>query len=167
MQVDGKVFLGGSTEIKLDELVAKLTAITAARGGMDERIFVRGDRKVDYGTMMKVMGRLSRCGLQARGAGDRNGAGDLTRLKIAGYEIDKSLAASIALHVGVIGWGLVSFSTRALDAKPQESLPVDVISSEQLSQITKGTKTGKKENPKPLVEKVAESEAGSTIRSAR
>jgi outer membrane biosynthesis protein TonB len=77
-------------------------------------------------------------------------------LKIAGYEIDKSLAASIALHVGVIGWGLVSFSTRALDAKPQEALPVDIISSEQLSQITKGTKTGQKENSKPLVEKQGE-----------
>ena len=66
-------------------------------------------------------------------------------MKIAGYEIDKSLAASLALHVGVMGWGLVSFSTRSLDATPQEALPVDIISSEQLSQITKGIKTGQKE----------------------
>ena len=29
---------------------------------MEERIFVRGDRKVDYGTVMKVMGRLSGAG---------------------------------------------------------------------------------------------------------
>ena len=36
--------------------------MTEARGGMDERIFVRGDRKVDYGTVMKVMGRLSGAG---------------------------------------------------------------------------------------------------------
>jgi colicin import membrane protein len=78
-------------------------------------------------------------------------------LKIGGYEIDKSLAASLALHVGVIGWGLVSFSTRSLDAKPQEALPVDIISSEQLSQITKGTKTGQKDNQSPLVEKVGDS----------
>ena len=77
-------------------------------------------------------------------------------MKIAGYEIDKSLAISVALHVGVIGWGLLSFSTRSLDAKPQEALPVDIISSEQLSQITKGIKTGQKENPKPMAEKVAE-----------
>jgi colicin import membrane protein len=78
-------------------------------------------------------------------------------LKIGKVEIDKSLAVSIALHVGVVGWGLVSFSTRSLDAKPQDALPVDIISSEQLSQITKGTKTGQKENTKPLVEKVGES----------
>jgi colicin import membrane protein len=78
-------------------------------------------------------------------------------LKIGKIEIDKSLAASIALHVGVLGWGLVSFSTRALDAKPQESVAVDVISSEQLSQMTKGAKTGAKENSKPPVDKIGES----------
>ena len=40
----------------------KLKAITEARGGTEERIYVRGDRKVDYGTVMKVMGRLSGAG---------------------------------------------------------------------------------------------------------
>jgi biopolymer transport protein TolR len=64
VKVDGKVFLGENTEIQLDELVSKLTAITAARAGMDERIFVRGDKKVDYGTVMKVMGRLSAAGFK-------------------------------------------------------------------------------------------------------
>ena len=29
---------------------------------MDERVYVRGDKKVDYGTMMRVMGRLSAAG---------------------------------------------------------------------------------------------------------
>ena len=48
----------------LDELVAKLKAVTDARGGMDERIYVRGDRQVDYGTVMKVMGRLSSAGFR-------------------------------------------------------------------------------------------------------
>jgi biopolymer transport protein TolR len=31
---------------------------------MDERIFVRGDRKVDYGSVMRVMGRLSAAGFR-------------------------------------------------------------------------------------------------------
>ena len=48
----GQVFLQDS-EIKIDELVAKLKAITAARGGNDERIYVRGDKTVDYGTVMR------------------------------------------------------------------------------------------------------------------
>jgi biopolymer transport protein TolR len=64
VRLDGKVFLGENTEIKLEELVARLTAITSARGGAEERIFVRGDRKVDYGTVMKVMGRLSAAGFK-------------------------------------------------------------------------------------------------------
>ena len=70
--------------------------------------------------------------------------------------IDKTLAASIALHVLVIGWGLVSFSTKAFETTPEESLPVDIISADQIPHVTAGMKTGKKENPKPLVEKVAE-----------
>ena len=53
-----------NTEIPLDELVPKLKAITEARGGAEERIFVRGDRQVDYGTVMKVMGRISAAGFR-------------------------------------------------------------------------------------------------------
>jgi outer membrane biosynthesis protein TonB len=70
-------------------------------------------------------------------------------------KVDKTLVASVALHVLVIGWGLVSFSSKAFES-PEESLPVDIISSDQLAKVTAGMKTGKKENPKPLVEKVAE-----------
>jgi colicin import membrane protein len=71
-------------------------------------------------------------------------------------KVDKTLAASIALHVLVIGWGLVSFSSKAFESTPEESLPVDIISADQLAKVTAGMKTGKKENPKPLVEKVAD-----------
>lgn len=71
-------------------------------------------------------------------------------------KVDKTLVASIALHVAVIGWGLVTFSTRAYESMPDESLPVDIVSADQLAKIAAGMKTGKKENPKPLVEKVAE-----------
>jgi biopolymer transport protein TolR len=60
----GQVFLQ-DTEVTLDELVPKLKAIAGARGGNgEERIYVRGDRSVDYGTVMKVMGRLSAAGFR-------------------------------------------------------------------------------------------------------
>jgi biopolymer transport protein TolR len=62
VQSDGKVFLQ-KDEIALDDLIPKLKAIIDARGGnMDETIYVRGDKKVDYGTMMRVMGRISGAG---------------------------------------------------------------------------------------------------------
>ncbi len=60
---NGAVFLQNS-EIKVEELVPKLQAITQARGGTEERIYVRGDKKVDYGTVMRVMGRLSAAGFR-------------------------------------------------------------------------------------------------------
>jgi outer membrane biosynthesis protein TonB len=71
-------------------------------------------------------------------------------------KVDKTLVASVALHVLVIGWGLVSFSSKAFESIPEETLPVDIISSDQLAKVTAGMKTGKKDNPKPLAEKVAE-----------
>ena len=63
VSLQGKVFLQNS-EIPIEELVPKLKAVTDARGGYDERIYVRGDRKVDYGTVMRVMGRLSSAGFR-------------------------------------------------------------------------------------------------------
>jgi biopolymer transport protein TolR len=63
VDTNGKIFLQNS-EIPVEELVAKLKAVTDARGGFEERIFVRGDRRVDYGTVMRVMGRLSAAGFR-------------------------------------------------------------------------------------------------------
>jgi colicin import membrane protein len=71
-------------------------------------------------------------------------------------KVDKTLVASVALHVLVIGWGMVSFSARSLEAPPPESMPVDIISADQLSKLTAGSKTGEKDKPKPLVEKIAD-----------
>ena len=50
------------TEIPIDEVVAKLEAI--AKTGYEERIFVRGDKAADYGTVMKVMARISAAGFK-------------------------------------------------------------------------------------------------------
>jgi biopolymer transport protein TolR len=50
------------TEIDLDTLAPKLIAI--ANEGYDQRIFVRGDRSVDYGNVMRVMGVLNRAGFR-------------------------------------------------------------------------------------------------------
>lgn len=61
---DGKVFLM-ETEVALNELVPKLTAI--AKQGLEERVFVRGDEVVDYGTVMQVMGTLNAAGFRRIG----------------------------------------------------------------------------------------------------
>ena len=55
----GQVYLQ-ETEIPIDEVVPKLEAI--AQAGYEERIYVRGDKTADYGTVMKVMARISAAG---------------------------------------------------------------------------------------------------------
>jgi len=59
----GKVFIN-DTEVAIADLIPKLKAITDARGGMDERIYMRADKKADYGTVAKVMGQLSGAGFK-------------------------------------------------------------------------------------------------------
>ncbi len=56
---DGAIFLQ-NTPITEDALVEKLGAISA--NGYEQRIFVRGDKAVDYGRVMEVMGLLSAAG---------------------------------------------------------------------------------------------------------
>ena len=56
---DGRIFLQKDV-VPEDALVAKLTAIS--QNGYDQRIFVRGDKSVDYGRVMEVMGLLSQAG---------------------------------------------------------------------------------------------------------
>jgi outer membrane biosynthesis protein TonB len=70
-------------------------------------------------------------------------------------KVDKTLVASVALHVLVLGWAMISFSARSYEVPP-ESLVVDVISADQLAKITAGIKNGEKDKPKPLVEKIAD-----------
>jgi outer membrane biosynthesis protein TonB len=71
-------------------------------------------------------------------------------------KVDKTMMASVALHVLVLGWVMLSFSTKALEMQQEDTVPVEVVSADQLAKAMAGMKTGKKENPKPLVEKVAE-----------
>ena len=61
---DGRVFLQ-ETEVGLEQLLSTLEAI--ADEGVDTRIFVRGDRGTDYGTIMQVMVRISGAGYQRLG----------------------------------------------------------------------------------------------------
>lgn len=61
---EGQIFLQ-ETEIAIDEIVPKLQAI--AQTGYEERIFVRGDRSADYGTVMRVMARISSAGYRNLG----------------------------------------------------------------------------------------------------
>ena len=59
VRADGSIFLQ-ETEVAADQLVPRLTAVTGAKA--DTRIFVRGDRRIAYGSVMEVMGMISAAG---------------------------------------------------------------------------------------------------------
>ena len=60
---EGRIFLQ-ETEVALNELAPRLSAVSEARGGEVGRIFVRGDRTIDYGAVMGVMGTLNAAGFK-------------------------------------------------------------------------------------------------------
>ena len=75
-------------------------------------------------------------------------------------EMKTASIISVALHAAVLLWALISFSGKALDAPSMESLPVDLVTTDQFSKMMKGVKDApKKEEPAPLVEKKAEEKA--------
>ncbi len=55
----GKIWIQ-ETEVELDQLAPRLQAITAQKP--ETRIFVRGDKGIDYGRVMEVMGTLGSAG---------------------------------------------------------------------------------------------------------
>ena len=55
----GQIFLQ-DREIELDALAPRLVAVSGANP--DIRIFVRGDKAIDYGRVMAVMGRINAAG---------------------------------------------------------------------------------------------------------
>ena len=59
IDAEGAIYLQ-DTEIALDELGPRLAAVTERNLGA--RIFVRGDKAVDYGRVMLVMGALAEAG---------------------------------------------------------------------------------------------------------
>ena len=59
VNADGVIFLQ-ETEVPQENLVPRLKAVTGQRP--DVRIFVRGDKAIQYGTVMQVMGLISAAG---------------------------------------------------------------------------------------------------------
>ena len=58
----GGVIFIQETEVQLGSLVARLDAITEMN--KDIRIFVRGDRKVEYGKVLALMGKIQSAGFE-------------------------------------------------------------------------------------------------------
>ena len=64
IDAEGQLYLQ-ETAIVLEELVPRLLAI--AENGYEERIYVRADQSIDYGTVMVVMGHVKASGFHKIG----------------------------------------------------------------------------------------------------
>jgi colicin import membrane protein len=63
-------------------------------------------------------------------------------------------ALSVTLHAAVLAWAMLSFSGKSFEVPPVDALPVDLVTIEEFTKLTKGVKQAPKiETPKPLVEK--------------
>lgn len=63
VDAEGKVYLQES-EINIDEITAKLRAISDNREGEETRIFVRGDKSVQYEIIARVLADISGAGFK-------------------------------------------------------------------------------------------------------
>ncbi len=59
VDAEGTVFIQ-DTEVEIDKLVPRLKAITENKA--DTRIYLRGDKNIDYGRVMEVMGTVNIAG---------------------------------------------------------------------------------------------------------
>jgi outer membrane biosynthesis protein TonB len=76
-------------------------------------------------------------------------------VKLKWPEMKTGLAISAVVHAALLLWGLISFAAKPLEAKPNDALPIDIISDKQFSELTKGVLNGSKTaKPAPLVEKI-------------
>ena len=56
---DGKIFVG-ETEVTRDRMLTILTSMT--ENNPDRRIYIRGDKGIDYGQVMSVLGEINGAG---------------------------------------------------------------------------------------------------------
>ncbi len=62
---EGVIFVDG-TEVRPSQLPARLEALAADQDAENpQQILLRGDRTINYGQMMRVMGELNRAGLNS------------------------------------------------------------------------------------------------------
>ena len=139
VNTEGKVFLQ-NTEIALDELVPKLKAITEARGGgIDERIYVRGDKqgRLRYGDEGDgtALGRR----LPPGRAGDGGRAGAVSDRQTGRSGMKTGLTISGVGHAALLLWGVLSFSppSRFTPSRPRRCRSTSSPTSE-FSQMTNG-----------------------------
>ncbi len=59
-------------------------------------------------------------------------------MKLKLPEMRTGLAISAVGHLALLLWGLISFSAKPLEAKPNDALPIDIISDKRVLRSDQG-----------------------------
>ena len=62
LDTDGRLFID-TKEVRPADLPARLTAIKSSGDAQGPQVYLRADRGLDYGEVMRVMGEINRAGL--------------------------------------------------------------------------------------------------------
>lgn len=62
-----KIYVGSKNELLLDEISKKMPAILDAKKDGDRKVYIKADKDIDYGFVMKVMGKLHEAGIDKIG----------------------------------------------------------------------------------------------------
>ncbi len=62
-----KIYVGSKNELLLDEIVKKMPAILDAKKDSQRKVYIKADKDIDYGFVMKVMGKLHEAGIDQIG----------------------------------------------------------------------------------------------------
>ncbi|HMO02638.1 MAG TPA: protein TolR [Oligoflexia bacterium] len=77
----GEIFLGSGNKLTLEEVPNKLKAIFADRPPEEQKIYIKADSDLNYGSIMAVMGKLHSAGLRQIGLVSAPGAADGLSIK--------------------------------------------------------------------------------------
>lgn len=62
-----KIYVGSKNELILDEIPKKMPAILDAKKDNERKVYIKADKDIDYGFVMKVMGKLHEAGIDKIG----------------------------------------------------------------------------------------------------
>ena len=128
-----------------------------AKAGFDERIYVRGSKKVPYGRVAEVMTPITSAGYKKVAlVTDRKRSERIATLKFSWSE--PGIAISAAAARGLLLFALIAFSNAKKFDDAQETMAIDTITSAEFNKMMKGDKAAKEvtPHPKPKVDKVAQ-----------
>lgn len=138
--------------IETAQILDKLKEI--AKGGFDERIYVRGSKAVNYGRVAEVMSLITSAGYKKVALVTEQEKSESAKLRFSRSE--PGVIVSLVAHIGLLIAAMTLFANTDKFEDAAEMIPIDVVSDSELNSVVKGERTAKEVKLGPRVDKVAD-----------